>query len=361
MVFDLWEDHEQIVFVRDDSVGLRAIIAIHSTALGQSLGGTRFRPYDAERDALEDVMRLSRAMSYKAACAGLPLGGGKAVIIGDPARDKSDALFQAYGKAIDSLSGRYITACDVGTFPADMSAIRTQTRWVTGTPVAEGGSGDSGILTAWGVFVGIRKAAEYRWGSTDLSGSRVAVQGLGKVGARVVEHLVEAGASVVVADVDNNRVAKATALKNVTALSVDEIVAADVDILSPNALGAVLSSESIPTIRAKVVCGGANNQLAHDEDAKLLADHDILYAPDYVVNAGGIINIFGELDEGGWDEEVAHRRSDGIADTLQEVFDLAASESITTEDAAERIAEERMAVRTGPDRWWHPGRADTRA
>ena len=361
MVFELWEDHEQVVHVRDDTVGLRAIIAIHSTALGPSLGGTRFRPYDNERDALVDVMRLSRAMSYKAACAGLPLGGGKAVIIGDPATDKSDELFAAYGKAIDSLSGRYVTACDVGTYPADMAAIKTRTPWATGSPVEQGGSGDSGILTAWGVFVGLRKAAEFRWGSNDLSDARVAVQGLGKVGGRVVEHLLEAGASVVVADVDAARVAAAAEHSDVEAIGVDEILFADVDILSPNALGAVLSADTIPAIKAKVVCGGANNQLAMDEDAKLLADHDILYAPDYVANAGGIINIFGELEPGGWNEEVAHRRTDAIADTLQEVFDLATSEGVTTEEAAERIAEERMAVRSGPDRWWHAGREDARA
>lgn len=358
MVFDLWEDHEQILHVRNEAVGLRAIIAVHSTALGQSLGGTRFRPYANERDALVDVMRLSRAMSYKAACAGLALGGGKAVIIGDPATDKSPELFAAYGQAIDSLSGRYVTACDVGTYPEDMLAIGTQTRWVTGTPVNEGGSGDSGILTAYGVFVGLRKAAEYQWGSADLEGRRVAVQGLGKVGQRLVGHLVAAGASVVVADVDEQRVAAATEHPLVTAVGTEHILTADVDILSPNALGAVLSSESIPNIRARVVCGGANNQLAHDEDAKLLADHDILYAPDYVVNAGGIINIFGELDSDGWDDEVAHRRADGIADTLQEVFDLARTEGITTEEAAERIAEERMAVRTGLARWWRPGERD---
>ena len=343
-MFDRFVGHEQVVFGQDDDSGLRCIIAIHSTALGPALGGTRFHPYPDDDAALTDVLRLSRAMSYKAACAGLDVGGGKAVIIGDPATDKSEPLLRAYGRMIASLGGRYVTACDVGTYPADMEVISRETRWATGRPASHGGAGDSGILTALGVFVSMQACAHDRWGSRSLSGRHVAVQGLGKVGRRLVEHLLEDGAKVTVTDVDEDALARVADQDGVDAVAPDEIHDVDADVFSPNALGAVLTEDTIPRLQVEVVCGGANNQLATDEDDNRLAERGILYAPDYVVNAGGLITVSDELDPLGHSEARATAKVEHIGDTLLEIFAESREAGVTTEEAAERVAEKRMAA-----------------
>ncbi|MCM3922473.1 valine dehydrogenase [Frankia sp. AiPs1] len=342
-LFGAVRDHEQVLLCSDRQAGLRAIIAVYSTALGPSLGGTRFHPYADDDDALADALALSRAMAYKAACAGLDLGGGKAVIIGDPARDKSEPLLRAFGRQIASLGGRYITACDVGTYVDDMDVIARETRWVTGRSPAHGGSGDSGVLTAYGVFEGMRAAARHRWGTADLAGRRVGISGVGKVGRRLVGHLVADGASVIAADVDPAALARLRA-EFPTAQIVtdpDELFDLDLDVYSPCALGGVLNAETIGRLRAEIVCGGANNQLATPEIGGRLADAGVLYAPDFVVNAGGLIQVADEIE--GYSPERARARAARIFDTTTEVLRLAEDEGVPPAKAAERLAERRMA------------------
>ena len=342
--FARFQGHEQVVFGQDEATGLRCIIAIHSTALGPALGGTRFHPYPDDDAALTDVLRLSRAMSYKAACAGLDVGGGKAVVIGDPGTDKTEPLLRAYGRMIESLGGRYVTACDVGTYPADMEVIGRETRWATGRPASHGGAGDSGILTALGVFVAMRACAQDRWGADSLAGRHVAVQGVGKVGRRLVEHLLADGAKVTVTDVDQDTVATLADEAGVDTVAPDEILDVDADVFSPNALGAVLTADSIPRLQVEVVCGGANNQLGTDEDDDRLAERGILYAPDYVVNAGGLITVSDELHPTGHSQARATAKVEGIGDTLLDVFAEARHAGVTSEEAAVRVAEKRMAA-----------------
>jgi valine dehydrogenase (NAD+) len=352
--FSLLDGHEQVVYGNDAETGLQCIVAIYSTALGPALGGTRFFPYPSEQEALTDVLRLSKAMAYKAACAGLDLGGGKAVLIGDPTRDKTEPLLRAYGRLVASLGGRYITACDIGTYPADMAIVRRETRWATGADPVEGGAGDSGILTAYGTYVAIKACAEARWGSGDLDGRHVAIQGCGKVGQRLAAHLAAEGAKLSVADV--NEAAAALCAERVRAeiVTPDKIHAVDADVFSPNALGAVLNDQTIPELQCAIVVGAANNQLAEDRHGLALAEAGILYAPDYVVNAGGIIQVAGELHPHGYSEERARARVDGTRDRLLEVFARAARERISTAQAADRIAEERMAAVTRLRRFWLP-------
>lgn len=352
--FTRFDGHEQVVFGNDEETGLRCIIAIHSTKLGPGLGGTRFYPYTSEDDALVDVLRLSKAMSYKAACAGLDLGGGKAVIIGDPAHDGSEALLRAYGRIIESLNGRYVTACDVGTTPQDMAVIGRETRWATGADPVEGGSGDSGVLTAHGVHLAMRAVAASTFGEEDLRGRHIAIQGLGKVGSRLVRHLVDDGARITVADVSEEAVAKVADLPEVEVVSTDEILTVDADVLSPNALGAVLSEDSIPKLQAPVVCGGANNQLATSDDGERLHEAGVVYAPDYVVNAGGLINVADELHPGGHDPRRAERRVQAIPATLTRILEVSRDEGVSTETAATRVAERRMASVGGLGRLWLP-------
>ncbi len=341
--FSLLDGHEQVVFGSDPESGLRCIIAIHSTKLGPALGGTRFYPYASEEEALVDVLRLSKGMSYKAACAGLDLGGGKGVIIGDPTTDKTEALLRAYGRVVESLNGRYITACDVGTFPTDLEIVGRETAWATGSDLEHGGSGDSGILTAYGVYVGMRATAAELWGDPSLAGKHVAVQGLGKVGGRLVEHLLEEGAKVTAADVDDGAVARVVDLAGVDVVDTADILEVDADILSPNALGGGLTETSIPKLDVAAVCGGANNQLATVEDAARLQERGILYAPDYVVNAGGLINVSDELHPDGYNPERCKHKAQRIGTTLREIFAEAKASGTNTEIAAERVAERRMA------------------
>ncbi|MEV4677237.1 Glu/Leu/Phe/Val dehydrogenase dimerization domain-containing protein [Actinomadura sp. NPDC049382] len=334
--------HEQVVFCQDEASGLRAIIAIYSTALGPSLGGTRFFPYGTEEEALADVLNLSRGMAYKAAMAGLDLGGGKAVIIGDPAVDKSEALLRAYGRFVQSLNGRYYTACDVGTYSEDMDIVARESRYVTGRTVAHGGAGDSSILTAFGVFQGMRAAAETMWGTPSLHGKRVGVEGVGKVGHRLVEHLREDGADVVVCDVNEAAVDRVRSLHPEVEVvtDADAMVRADLDVYAPCALGGSLNDDTVPVLRAKVVCGAANNQLAHTGVEKSLADRGVLYAPDYVVNSGGVIQVADEIE--GFNFDRAKARASGIYDTTRKIFALAADDGVPPAVAADRLAERRM-------------------
>ncbi|MEV5749934.1 Glu/Leu/Phe/Val dehydrogenase dimerization domain-containing protein [Actinoallomurus sp. NPDC052308] len=334
--------HEQVVFCHDETSGLKAIIAIYSTALGPALGGTRFYPYGSEDEALDDVLNLSKGMAYKNALADLDLGGGKAVIIGDPAVDKSEALLRAYGRFVQSLNGRYFTACDVGTFSEDMDVIARECDYVTGRTVAHGGAGDSSILTAFGVFQGMRAAAERVWGSPTLRGRRVGVEGVGKVGHRLVEHLREDGADVVITDVDAAAVARVRA-RHPEVDVVDghaALIASDIDVYSPCALGAALDDETVAVLGAKVVCGGANNQLAHPGIEKQLDDRGVLYAPDYVVNSGGVIQVADEIE--GFDFDRAKQKASGIFETTRRIFAIAADEGVPPAVAADRLAERRM-------------------
>ena len=340
-VFDRLAGHEQVVFCHDEPTGLRAIIAIHSTALGPSLGGTRFYPYASEQDALDDVLALARGMTYKAAAAGLDLGGGKAVIIGDPATLKSEPLLRAYGRFVASLHGRYLTACDVGTYSEDMDVVARECRFVTGRTVAHGGAGDSSVLTAYGVFQGMRAAALTTWGEPTLRGRRVGVAGVGKVGRHLVRHLVEDGAEVVVTDVSPAAVSAVLGPEVTAVGSTEELAALDLDVYAPCALGGALDDATVATLRARVVCGAANNQLAHPGIDKTLADHGVLYAPDFVVNAGGLIQVADELE--GFSFERAQARASRIYDTTLEVFRIAEADGVPPAVAADRMAERRIA------------------
>jgi leucine dehydrogenase len=333
-------DYEQVVYCHEPATGLRAIVAIHSTVLGPALGGTRFYPYASEQDALVDVLRLSRGMTYKAAVSGLDLGGGKAVIIGDPRTAGGEALMRAYGRFIDGLGGRYITAEDVGTTKEHMDDIRRETRWVCGVSVSLGGSGDPSPATAWGILWALRATAERRFGTASLDGLHVAVSGVGKVGMDLLHHLVDDGAKVTVADV--NPAAVEAAVQRYGATAVDPAAAhtVDCDIFVPCALGGVLNERTIPELRCGAVCGAANNQLATSEDGDRLAEAGVLYAPDYVVNAGGIMNISEELR--GYDQTRAYERIRGIGDNLRRVFDLAEAQGVTPAVAADRVAEARI-------------------
>src|SRR3954449_8652351 len=342
-VFTRSAGHEQVVYCHDEPSGLKAIIAIYSTALGPALGGTRFYPYASEQDALEDVLNLSRGMAYKAALAGLDLGGGKAVIIGDPATVKSEALLRAYGRFVQSLGGRYITACDVGTYAWDMDDVSRECDFVTGRTLEHGGAGDSSVLTAYGVFQGMRAAAEATWGTPSLHGRVVGVAGVGKVGRHLVRHLVEDGAEVVVTDVDERAVAAAReSFPSVRSVpGTDALVAERLDVYAPCALGGALSDAVVETLQARVVCGAANNQLAHEGIEKQLEDRGILYAPDYMVNAGGLIQVADELE--GFSFDRAKQRAEKIFDTTTRVFALAQAEGVPPAVAADRLAERRMA------------------
>jgi valine dehydrogenase (NAD+) len=335
--------HEQVVFCHDEPSGLRAIIAIYSTALGPALGGTRFYPYQSENQALTDVLNLSKAMAYKNALAGLDLGGGKAVIIGDPAVDKSEAALRAYGRFVQSLSGRYITACDVGTYSDDMDIIARECSYVTGRTRAHGGCGDSSILTAFGVFQGMRAAAEHLWGTPSLAGRRVGIEGVGKVGHRLVPQLREDGADVVICDVNERAVERVRERFPEVEVVADNaaLVRSDIDVYAPCALGGALDDETVEVLRAKVVCGGANNQLAHPGIEKQLADRAVLYAPDYVVNSGGVIQVADEI--GGFDFERAEAKATRIFDTALRIFQMATAEGVPPAVAADRLAERRMA------------------
>jgi leucine dehydrogenase len=333
-------DHEQVIFCHDKSVGLKAIIAIHNTALGPALGGTRMWNYKNENDALVDVLRLSRGMTYKAAAAGLNLGGGKAVIIGDSKTQKTEGLFRAFGQFINTLNGKYITAEDVGTCEKDMEYIFMETQWVTGIPKDFGGSGDPSPYTAHGVLMGIKATAKEKLGTDNLKGMRVAVQGLGNVGTNLVKYLVAEGAKVIVADIDQDKVKLHHDLYGADVTTPDLILSTDCEILAPCALGAVVNDQTIQRFKCKAIAGGANNILAEARHGDQLRELDILYAPDYVVNAGGLMNVFVELE--GYSPDRAFEKTRKVYDNVTKVFELAKRDGIGTHTAADRMAEERM-------------------
>jgi glutamate dehydrogenase/leucine dehydrogenase len=334
---------EQVAFAADDVTGLRAIVAIHSTVLGPGLGGTRFYPFTSERDALVDVLRLAKGMAYKHAVCGNDLGGAKAVIIGDPRNDRTDELILAYAQLVDRLGGRYLTAEDVGTTQADMDLIRTVTPHVTGTSEAIGGSGDPSPATAWGVYHAMRAVAEQLWNDASLEGRHVAIAGIGKVGSALARHLAEAGCRLTLADVRGEVAAALAEELGADVVDPDGVHRTACDVLSPCALGATINERSIPELQCAAVCGCANNQLATVADGERLAAAGVLYAPDYVVNAGGVINIADELGPDGYNRDRAWKRVETIYDTVRRVLAVAGEDGIAPAAAADRIAERRLA------------------
>ena len=339
-----FDNHEQIVFCHDKDTGLKAIIGIHNTVLGPALGGTRMWKYANEWEALNDVLRLSRGMTYKSAISGLNLGGGKAVIIGDSKIDKSPELIKKFGEYVHSLSGRYITAEDVGTTTADMDLIRDITPYVTGISEDRGGSGNPSPVTAYGVFMGMKAAAKYQFGSENLDGKSVLVQGIGHVGETLVSYLVKEGAHVQIADINEARLAEVSKKYGAQIFTGSDLFSAAVDIYAPCALGATINDDTVNKIKAKVIAGAANNQLANEQiHGKILKERGIAYAPDFLINAGGIINVYGEIV--GYTKDEAMRRTENIYDTTLEIFRDSELNNITTHAAAFAIAERRIADR----------------
>ena len=331
--------HEQISLYHDPASGYRGIIAIHDTRLGPALGGTRFWKYHDDREALVDALRLSRGMTYKAAVAGLNLGGGKSVIIGDNKTIRREPIFRAHGRHVESLGGRYITAEDVGTSTADMEFIRAETEHVTGLL---GKSGDPSPVTAYGVYRGMKACAQVRYGSDSLSGKRVVVQGCGHVGYSLCKLLFEEGATLFVADIDPVRVKTAVQDFKAVALTDEEVYRQAADIFAPCALGAVINDTTLPQFKVDIVAGAANNQLAENRHGQLVEARGILYAPDYVINGGGLINVNAELH--GWSLERARNKAGEIYETILQVFDIAKTERIPSYQAADRLAEQRIAM-----------------
>ncbi|WP_174613755.1 branched-chain amino acid dehydrogenase [Virgibacillus ihumii] len=334
-------DYEQLVFCQDENSGLKAIIAIHDTTLGPALGGTRMWTYDSEEDAIEDALRLAKGMTYKNAAAGLNLGGGKTVIIGDPKKDKSPEMFRAFGRYIQSLNGRYITAEDVGTTVDDMDLIHMETDYVTGISPEFGSSGNPSPVTAYGIYKGMKAAAMEAFGTASLEGRTVAVQGVGNVAYTVCKHLHEEGAKLIVTDINKEAVNRAVEAFDATAVDPEEIYSVDCDIYAPCALGATVNDETIPQLKAKVIAGSANNQLKTSEHGDIIHEKGIVYAPDYVINSGGVINVADELN--GYNQTRAMKKVETIYDSLMRVFEISRRENIPTYVAADRMAEERIA------------------
>lgn len=338
--------YQRVVRAKDPASGLHAIISVHDTTLGPALGGLRMWNYASEEEAMFDVNRLSRGMTYKSAVAHTGLGGGKAVILGDPTTTKSEALYLAMGRFIEELGGSYITAEDVNTDIADLEIIRRVTRWVTGLRRESGGSGNPSPYTAYGVFLGLKAAAQHklqRSQDSDLSGVTVAVQGVGAVGSPLVERLVEAGAKVRIADRNQARVEGLVEKLGVTAVDEKDILTQDVDVLAPCALGAVLNDDTVPKLRCKVVAGAANNVLLAPEHGHKLRERGILYAPDYVINAGGIINVGCEFLAGGYNEQESLKRIERIPQALRELWQIGEREGIPANEAADRLAKSIVA------------------
>jgi leucine dehydrogenase len=332
-------EHEQVVFCYEPSCGYKGIIAIHDTTLGPALGGTRFWNYASDQEAIIDALRLARGMTYKAAVAGLNLGGGKSVIVGDPKTSRREMIFRAHGRFVESLGGRYITAEDVGTSVADMDYVNMETSYVTGL---SGTSGDPSPVTAYGVYRGIKAAAKAKYGSDDLEGKTVAVQGVGHVGYYLCQHLAAEGAKLIVTDIDQERVRTVVQEFDAEAVRPDAIYSVQCDIYAPSALGATINDETIPQLKAQIVAGAANNVLAEERHGDELHRRGVLYAPDYVINAGGLINVYGELK--GWNQEQSMRKAGEIYTTLLNLFELAQEERLPTYQAADRIAEQRIAA-----------------
>ncbi|MGE7764589.1 branched-chain amino acid dehydrogenase [Peribacillus sp. NPDC096540] len=333
-------DYEQLLFCQDKQSGLKAIIAIHDTTLGPALGGTRMWTYASEEEAIEDALRLSKGMTYKNAAAGLNLGGGKTVIIGDPRKDKNEEMFRAFGRYIQGLNGRYITAEDVGTTVEDMDLIHEETDFVTGISPAFGSSGNPSPVTAYGVYRGMKAAAKEAFGTDSLEGKVVAVQGVGNVAYNLCRHLHEEGAKLIVTDINKESVARAVQSFGATAVNPDEIYGVQCDIYAPCALGAVINDQTINQIKAKVIAGAANNQLKEPVHGDQIHEKGIVYAPDYVINAGGVINVADELL--GYNRERALKKVETVYDTIERVIEIAKRDNIPTYKAADRMAEERI-------------------
>ena len=332
--------YEQLVVCHEPSVGLKAFIAIHDTTLGPACGGVRVWPHPTEDDALMDVLRLARAMTYKSAVAGVALGGGKGLIIADPRKEKSEALLRAFGRHVESLGGRYVTTEDVGMTPEDLEHIAQETRHVAGLPISLGGSGDTSQQTGLGVYLGMKACAKAVWGSESLEGRVVAMQGFGHVATYTASHLLEEGAEIVAADISEDAEERARGV-GARVVGVDEIYDTECDIFAPCALGGTINGETIPRLRCAVVAGGANNQLAGEEDGAELQRRGILYAPDYVINAGGIINVASEMD-GVYRPERAKELTERIYDTLERVIAISRADDVPTNVAADRMAEHRL-------------------
>ena len=333
--------HEQVLFCQDNETGLKAIIAIHNTVLGPALGGTRMWKYDNELDALKDVLRLSRGMTYKAAVTGLALGGGKAVIIGDASKEKTEALMRKFGEYVDSLGGKYITAEDVGMSTKDMKYVKMETDHVTGIPVEMGGSGDPSPVTAYGVYMGMKASVKFKWGSDDLNGKRVVVQGIGNVGENLVKHLSEDGAKVIINDINEARLQEVSEMYGAEIITGDDIYDAAMDIYAPCALGATVNDDTLSRLKCSIIAGAANNQLEDEKvHGEAVKNRGIVYAPDFLINAGGLINVYSELH--GYDREQALERTRKIYDTTLEILVKAEQEDITSHEAALRIAEQRI-------------------
>ncbi len=333
--------HEELAVWTDPAVGLKAFIAIHDTTLGPSLGGTRIWPHSTDDEAIMDVLRLSRAMTYKSAAAGLPLGGGKGLILADPRTQKTEAMFRSYGRFVQSLGGRYITTEDVGATAQEMEWISYETEYVVGLSQAMGGSGNPAVVTGFGVFQAMRACAEAMWGSDSLKGKRVAIQGFGNAASSLAGHLKEAGAKLIVTDISDAARKRAEAFGGVTWVDPDAIFDVECDVLAPCALGGAVNEKTIPRLQCAIVCGAANNQLAEIADADRLQQRGILYAPDFIVNAGGVINVYFELDRE-YNAEAALEKASKIYDTMHRVIQMAKDQQITTAQAAEMIAEQRI-------------------
>lgn len=334
--------HEQVVFCNDEKTGLKAIIGIHSTTLGPALGGTRMWKYNNEMEALRDVLRLSRGMTFKASISGLNLGGGKAVIIGDASKDKTDDLMRRFGKFVDTLGGNYITAEDVGINTHDMEMVKSQTDHVTGIPESMGGSGDPSPVTAYGVYMGMKASAMYKWGSDKLDGKVVAVQGIGHVGENLVKHLTDEGAKVYINDINENRLQTVSKEFGAEIIYGDGIYDLDMDIYAPCALGATVNDLTLQRLKCEIISGAANNQLADEQiHGKAVMDKEIIYAPDFLINAGGLINVYSELH--GYNREEALRKTENIYDTTLQILKMSETEGVTTHQAALNIAQKRVA------------------
>jgi leucine dehydrogenase len=339
-----FKDHEQIVFCQDKDTGLKAIIGIHNTVLGPALGGTRMWQYNNEWEALNDVLRLSRGMTYKSAITGLNLGGGKAVIIGDAQTQKTPALMRRFGEFVHTLGGKYITAEDVGMQTSDMDLVHDVTPHVTGISKSRGGSGNPSPVTAYGVFMGMKAAAKFKYGSENLAGKKVLVQGIGHVGETLVSYLTKEGAEVIISDINQEKLEEMASKYQVAIYKGTDLYTADVDIYAPCALGATLNNETIPKLKAAIVAGAANNQLANENiHGQMLLEKGILYAPDFLINAGGIINVYSEIEK--YDHSEAMRRTENIYNTTLSILALATQNKITTHQAAFMMAQDRIEER----------------
>jgi leucine dehydrogenase len=333
--------HEQVIYCSNKESGLKAIIAIHDTTLGPAIGGTRMLNYSSDEDALKDVLRLSRGMTYKAAVAGLNLGGGNSVIIGDPNIDKREMLFRTFGKFIDGLGGRYITAEDVGTNVRDMEYVRMETKYATGISKSLGGSGDPSPVTAYGVYIGMKACANEKWGNDSLRGRKIAVQGAGQLARFLCEHLYNEGAEIYITDIHEDKLKRVLESVKAHVVKPEEIYELDVDIFSPSALGGIINDETIEKFKCQIIAGGANNQLEdEDKHGKMLLEKDILYAPDYVINSGGLINVANELE--GYRQDRAMKQAETIYDIVKSIISISKEQQIPTHSASNQRAEERL-------------------